>query len=183
MVCIRIKDHELLVWDWFVKTSLIFSTQSVFEIQNALFWIHWGNILYLKMIPLQEQKYLKVFLHFKWQVSMPVSYLCLLKSFSLTERPQTNLEKTKHNKTQKPVLYIKIYYNSRCSQQVELWWQLSIRNLALTNSLSFSPFKSNHPRSWFYEWVRLQRKRTFSKTAQHCFAGKAYHVLLLTISC
>lgn len=94
MVCIRIKDHELLIWDGFVTTSLIFCTQSAFKIKTALFKIHLEILLYFEIIPLQGEKFLRVFMHFMWYVLMPSSYPGL--AISLTERPQTNLEKAKH---------------------------------------------------------------------------------------
>lgn len=59
MIDVRIKAHEFLIWDGFVKISLIFSAQNVFKIKNAFFWIHLETIQYFKMTPLQEEKYLK----------------------------------------------------------------------------------------------------------------------------
>lgn len=67
----------------------------MFKIKHALFWIHLEIVWYFKTIPLQEEKFQKVILHFVWFVLM-----LLTLSVSLTEKSQTNLEKAKHNQMQ-----------------------------------------------------------------------------------
>lgn len=98
MAYVRIKDHELLIWDGFATTSLIICTQTIFKIRHAPSWIHLEIVWYFKIIPLQEEKFLKVILHFMWYVLM-----LLTLSVSLTERSQINLEKAKHNQMQNHV--------------------------------------------------------------------------------
>lgn len=70
----------------------------MFKIRHAVFWIHLEIVWYFKTIPLQEEKFLKVTLHFMWYVLM-----LLTLSVSLTERSQINLEKAKHNQMQNHV--------------------------------------------------------------------------------
>lgn len=98
MVYVRIKDHELLISDGFATTSLVICTQTVFKIRHTLFWIHLEIVWYFKIIPLQEEKFQKVILHFMWYVLM-----LLTLSVSLTERSQINFEKAKRNQMQNHV--------------------------------------------------------------------------------